>query len=139
MANQLQQQQAEFARQSQHQLLKQLNEGAKQLAQDIKGWNENLAHSLKVSAMDYGFSESELDQVYDPRMVKVLHDAYQWRQLQGKKPDIEKRVTQAPKSAKPTGKPIKTDNRAQLMKQLKSAKGINQRRAIAESLLDKFV
>lgn len=139
VANQLQQSHVQYQQQSQGRLQQQLAEGAAQLQREIKNWSPELAKSLKANALEYGFTDTELDSVYDPRMVKVLHDAYQWRQLQSKKPDIEKRVTQAPKSAKPTGKPIKTDNRAQLMKQLKSAKSTNQRRAIANSLLDKFI
>jgi hypothetical protein len=73
-------------------------------------------------------------------MVKVLHDAYQWRQLQSKKPEVQKRVTQAPKSAKPGGKVDSADgNRKTLMKQLKSTKDVTKRERIASSLLDKFV
>ena len=141
VANQIQQTQTKAQLESQQRLYKQMQDGSAQLAREIKGWSPELAKSMKVNALDYGFSESELDQVYDPRMVKVLHDAYQWRQLQGKKPEVQKRVNQAPKSGKPTGKPLssESDNRAKLMKQLKSAKGINTRRAIAESLLDKFI
>lgn len=140
VANHINSAQTQVQMQSQQQLQKQLAEGAAELARSIKGWSPELAKSLKTNALEYGFSESELDQVYDPRMVKVLHDAYQWRQLQAKKPEVMKRVTQAPKSAKPSGKVDNPDaNRQKLLKQLKTARNTTQRAAIATSLLDKFV
>jgi hypothetical protein len=73
-------------------------------------------------------------------MVKVLHDAYQWRQLQAKKPEVQKRVSLAPKSPKPSGKVDDPgQNRNVLMKKLKSGRTETARRTIADSLLDKFV
>lgn len=139
-ANNIQQVQAQTQQMSLHQLQQKLNEGAQQLANEIKGWSPELAKSLKSNALEYGFSETELDQVYDPRMVKVLHDAYQWRQLQAKKPEVQKRVSLAPKSPKPGGK-VENENqtRSTLLKQLKTGRSEKTRRAIADSLLDKFV
>lgn len=139
-ANNIQQVQAQTQQMSLHQLQQKLNEGAQQLANEIKGWSPELAKSLKSNALEYGFSETELDQVYDPRMVKVLHDAYQWRQLQAKKPEVQKRVSLAPKSAKPGGKVDDANQtRSTLLKQLKTGRSEKTRRAIADSLLDKFV
>ena len=140
VANSITQTQNQAQYQTQQQLSRQLAEGANTLAREIKNWSPELAKSLKQNALDYGFSDTELDQVYDPRMVKVLHDAYQWRQLQSKKPEVQKRVTQAPKSAKPSGKIDNPEaNRKNLLKQLKTAKGTTTRASIANSLLDKFV
>lgn len=139
-ANGIQQIQSQTQQMTMHKLQQKLNEGAQQLANEIKGWSPELAKSLKSNALEYGFSETELDQVYDPRMVKVLHDAYQWRQLQAKKPEVQKRVSLAPKSAKP-GRNVDDANqtRSTLLKQLKTGRTEKTRRAIADSLLDKFV
>jgi hypothetical protein len=140
IANAIQQTQTRTQHMTQQQLQQQLAEGAKQLANEIKGWSPELASALKTNGLEYGFSEFELDQVYDPRMVKVLHDAYQWRQLQAKKPEVQKRVNLAPKSAKPTGKvDDPAQNRKALMNKLKSAKNTTTREKIASSLLDKFI
>lgn len=122
------------------QMQKQLAEGAAEIQRTIKGWGPELAKSLKSSGMEYGFSGDELDTIVDPRMVKVLHDAYQWRQLQAQKPEVQKRVAAAPKSAKPTGKVDSGDgNRKTLLKQLKSGKTTRQRSDAAASLLDQFI
>ena len=139
-ATSIQQAQAKTQYMTQSQLQQQLAEGAKQLASEIKGWSPELATALKTNGLEYGFTDSELDQVYDPRMVKVLHDAYQWRQLQAKKPEVQKRVSLAPKSPKPSGKvESESQNRNVLMKKLKSSRTSSARMAIADSLLDKFV
>lgn len=140
VANSINQSQTKAQWQSAQQLQQQLAEGAQTLAKEIKNWSPELAKSLKQNALDYGFSETELDQVYDPRMVKVLHDAYQWRQLQSKKPEVQKRVTQAPKSSKPNGKvDSAAGNRKSLLQKLKSTTDVTKRESIASSLLDKFV
>jgi hypothetical protein len=139
-ANTIQQAQNQAQYMTQTQLQQKLSEGARTLASEIKGWSPELAHALKSNGLEYGFSETELDQVYDPRMVKVLHDAYQWRQLQAKKPEVQKRVNLAPKSPKPSGKvDDSAQNRNVLLKKLKSGRSESTRRAIADSLLDKFV
>ena len=142
VAQSIQQIQSQYTQQTQAQLQKQLRAGAEQLAREIQGWSPDLAKSLKSNAAtNYGFSDAELDSVVDPRMVKVLHDAYQWRKMQDKKPEITKRVAEAPqKSAKPTGKVDNPANsRDALIKQLKSAKTAKARNAIAGSLLEKYV
>lgn len=69
--------------------------GTEELAREIKGWNADLGRQLFDNAKHYGFQDQELEQVLDPRYVKVLHDAYQWRQLQTSKAQLKKKVEQA--------------------------------------------
>ena len=80
-------------------------------------------------------------QVYDPRMVKVLNDAYQWRQLQSKKPEISKKVVTVPKIVKPgnNAKPDAATERAKQFKQLSTLKSRKARESVAEGLLDKYI
>jgi len=140
VANQIHASQTQAQMYNQQQVMRQVAEGSNELAQSIKGWSPELAKALRDNAMDYGFSDSELESVIDPRMVKVLHDAYQWKQLQAKKPEVQKRVNLAPKSPKPSGKvESESQNRTVLLKKLKSGRTESARRAIADSLLDKFV
>src|SRR5690348_4268004 len=63
-------------------------ESARQLEQfrsavqrDIPEWNPELAGKLSTYAMTLGFGADELDQVRDPRLVKVLHAAFQGSEL----------------------------------------------------------
>lgn len=139
-ASTIQKKQSHIQQLTAQQMQRQLAEGAAEIQQAIKGWGPELAKSLKSSGMEYGFSGDELDTIVDPRMVKVLHDAHQWRQLQAQKPEVQKRVTAAPKSAKPTGKVDSSDgNRKALLKQLKSGRTTRQRSDAAASLLDQFI
>jgi hypothetical protein len=72
------------------------------LESDIPGWGEDMYRKV-VSAVvkDYGFENKDVEQVYDARLIKVLHDAYQFRQLQRAKPEVNKKVVSVPKVLKP--------------------------------------
>jgi nicotinamide mononucleotide adenylyltransferase len=67
----------------------------------IPTFNAETAEKIKTAARDYGISDSELNQVIDPRYVHVLHDAMQWRALQAAKPKAMQKVAEAPKVMKP--------------------------------------
>lgn len=45
----------------------------------------------------YGFTNEELAQVYDPRLVRMMKDAAAFRELQSKKAEVTKKVAEAPK------------------------------------------
>jgi hypothetical protein len=72
------------------------------LESDIKGWNGDVYQKvLETVSKDYGFEPKDVAQVYDSRLIKVFHDAYQYRQLQQAKPEVSKRVVSVPKVVKP--------------------------------------
>jgi hypothetical protein len=72
------------------------------LEADVKGWNEETYRTvLGTVAKDYGFKNEEVEPVVDARLIKVFHDAYQYRQLQKAKPEISKKVVAVPKVVKP--------------------------------------
>jgi hypothetical protein len=72
------------------------------LENDVPGWNAELyTKVLGGVAKDYGFQNQEVEPVVDPRLIKVFHDAYQYRQLQKAKPEISKKVVAVPKVVKP--------------------------------------
>jgi hypothetical protein len=72
-----------------------------ELTRDIKGWGKDLQAKLAESGKGYGFSDQELAALIDPRYVKVLHDAHQWRALQAGKTTVQKKVL----TAKPVSAP----------------------------------
>ena len=78
-------------------------EKAKQtLESDVPNWNVELYGKVLAGvAKDYGFQNSEVEPVVDARLIKVFHDAYQYRQLQKAKPEISKKVVAVPKVVKP--------------------------------------
>ena len=83
-------------------LAKAVQESVEVLQRDIPGWgNEKYRELMKVGTEDYGFSQDEIANVYDARVIKMLHDAHQWRQLQKAKPAVEKKLVTVPKVLKP--------------------------------------
>jgi len=76
-----------------------IDEGNKILSRDLKGWGPEMGRKILAFAHEtYGFAPEELTNVVDPRNVKVLADAYAYRQLQAAKP-AEKKVPQAVSAA----------------------------------------
>lgn len=72
-----------------------------ELRRDIPNWDLNLYQGLLKTAIDsYGFKPEEVNEVVDPRMMKVLHDAYQYRQIKAQKPIADKKVIEKPKTMK---------------------------------------
>jgi hypothetical protein len=71
-----------------------------QLESDIPGWGAELyTKVLGTVAKDYGFQNGEVEPVVDARLIKVFHDAYQYRQLQKAKPELSKKLVAVPKVA----------------------------------------
>ena len=145
VANSVQQAQTQLSQQQQYQLMQQRELALQEVPRIINGWTNELDTAYTKSAIenygDYGVTMEALKQfAYVPGLHMMLNDAYQWRQLQAKKPEVQKRVSLAPKSAKPGGKVDDANQtRSTLLKQLKSGRSEKARRAIADSLLDKFV
>lgn len=132
------QMQAEMAQRQQQTLA----DAARQLENELgKAWNAETRKALKDNAASYGFSDEELAGIVDPRVVKVLFDAYKYRQIQSQKPAVTKKVSEAPKLAKPGGKPVQAEStqRAKLSKMLRTSGSRSTRESAAMALLDDFV
>ena len=97
-------------------------------------WSADTKKALRQTGESYGFSPEELGGIQDPRVVKVLLDAQKWQALKAKQPEVQKRVSQAPKLAKPGGK-AKPNAKAQLRSQLKKDGSMASAAAYLESLL----
>lgn len=79
-----------------------IEQAREELPKRIPNWNDELRQTLTKTGQEIGFSEQELGNVIDPRFVQLLHEAYQYRQMQKAAPAIEKRVNEAPKVLKPS-------------------------------------
>jgi len=80
IAQQIQQQEQTALQQRQQQTVAMLEQGRETLAKEIPGWSEKLAKDIASHGEVYGYTPQEMGQVIDPRAVKVLHDAYLYRQ-----------------------------------------------------------
>lgn len=90
-------------------MAKKIAEGKEILAKEIPNWSPETNQALLSTGKDYGFSDAELNSIVDPRHVKVLHDAMQWRKLQKNNSIVKKKVS----SAKPVVKPGAKDTKAE--------------------------
>ena len=89
-------------------LSEKIAKGKEVLAKEIPNWSPETNQALLSTGKDYGFSDAELNSIVDPRHVKVLHDAMQWRKLQ-QNSTVKKKVS----SAKPVVKPGSKDTKAE--------------------------
>lgn len=78
-----------------------LRKGHEALTREIPGWNRDIATRLRDYGKALGYTENEMNDVYDPRFVKALHKARLYDELIAKKPQVTKRVAEAPKGLKP--------------------------------------
>lgn len=79
-----------------------VQESVQVLRNDIPEWSDTKYRDLMKAGIDeYGFTQEEIGNVYDARVIKMLHDAAQWRQLQKAKPAVEKKLVTVPKVLKP--------------------------------------
>jgi hypothetical protein len=63
------------------------------LKRDIPGWETEVAPKvLDFGIKEFGFTSEELDDLEDPRMVKVLHAAYEARQTQQKQKQAQRHI-----------------------------------------------
>lgn len=67
----------------------------------LPGFGKELVKKLNDTGRDYGLSDQDLAGIVDPRHIRILHDAMQYRALQAKKPEAVNKAKAAP------GKPAK--------------------------------
>lgn len=93
------------------------------LSRELPGVNlEKAAPKLVEAGKKYGFSEAEIRSVVDGRALHLLHDAMQWRELQGNKPGALKKVADAPRVVKPAAPQPKRQNQSSLDRLRKSGR-----------------
>ena len=79
--------------------------GKEVLAKEIPNWSpETTQEIISTGRDDYGFTDAELNSIIDPRHVRVLHDAMQWRKLKSKNSVVKKKVSRAKPVVKPGSK-----------------------------------
>lgn len=78
---------------------------SEKLAQAIPDWNtekgEEVRRDIRTYAKGLGYSDQELSAVYDSRAVTTLWKAAQYDKLVSGKPEVTKKVAEAPKMLKP--------------------------------------
>ena len=97
--------QQRFAEQ-QAQLQQRIQQEAKRLAEVIPEYGDEkksneVKQTIRSFAKEIGFTDQELAQAYDSRQVQVLWMAAQYAKLQKQKPELTKKMQDAPKMLRP--------------------------------------
>ena len=89
---------------------------------------------IREYAKSQGWTEQELSNVYDHRAVLTLYKAMKFEQLQKSRPDIQKKVSQAPKMLKSgtSSPPTRSAQDKQLAQKLKQTGKVKDAAAIFE-------
>lgn len=147
--NQLQQQRGAIAQEldakqtammqaKQQELAQRIEKGKEVLAKEIPNWSRETSQAIISVGKEYGFTEDELSQVYDPRYVKVLHDAMQWRKLQSN-PTVKNKVSQAKPVVKPGAKDTKANVDNAQRKQLRDNLRKSGKSDVAAKLIEQML
>ncbi len=133
-SNDLAQKQQQQAIQSQQHYAKLREQGVRELQNAIKGWGEEKARDLRGFGVEsYGFAEEELASIIDPRMVRVLHDAYLYRKGASVS---NKKVIGKPQVGKPKAVQKQATQQTQQLRQaLKKTGNLNYAAKAIEALL----
>lgn len=102
------------AKERDERLAKAVAESQTKLREAIPNWSDDLYTALQKRGTDtYGFKAEEIGQVWDHRVMQVLHDAHQFRLLKEQKPKTEETVKTLPPVLKPGAHKPKVNQQAQ--------------------------
>lgn len=122
------------AQEQQAQMQQHLAKQREEMLDRIPQWrDENVRTSereqvIKYAQQSVGFSPQEIANASDARAIELLYKAWQWDNLQSKKPAAKKKASKAPKMAK-AGQP-KTKAQVASRQKQKSLKRLNNERSI---------
>lgn len=107
LVQQLEAKQQQLTQAQQQSLNQRIAKGKEILAKEIPNWSPDTSKAIISAGKEYyGFSDDEMSSVIDPRHVKVLHDAMQWRKLQ-QNTGVKNKVSTAKPVIKPGSKDVK--------------------------------
>jgi hypothetical protein len=113
----------------------------KRVTEAIPSWSDPTTkerewREIVDTAKEYGFTEDNVNEVFDHRVIRLLRDAKEYAKLQKAKPQLEKKLKLAPKMVKPgNAKKADTNRTEQLMSRAKKTGSVDD---VAELLMSKF-
>ena len=106
--------QTQQAKERDERLAQAVSESKTKLLEAIPNWSDDLYTALQKRGTDtYGFKQDEIGQVWDHRVMQVLHDAHQYRLLKEKQPASGASVQKLPPVLKPGAQKPKVDPQQQ--------------------------
>ena len=130
------QQQQEFSFKQQQEFAQQAEQARTELMKRIPNFNQETAKALREYGTKQGYTENELANLIDPRLVETLHKAYLYDQLQAGKPETLKKVSAATKTIKPGAQQPKQNTQDVLKKVIKTSTDKHSKNAAIQKLLE---
>lgn len=91
-----------------------LEKGRSELQSRIPDFSPAMAKRISEATMAYGYTAEDIDQITDPRLVQILHDAMQYRAIKAQAPKAAQKLAEAPKVIKPAAPQPPRQNQAAL-------------------------
>lgn len=112
-----------------------LSESLPEYSDPVKG--EALRSDLRTFAKNLGFSDQELSAVRDARHVMALYKAMQYDKLQQSKPQLNKRVSEPPKTIKSgnSNTAVNSDQAKKTMAQLQKSGKVRDAASVFENFI----
>jgi hypothetical protein len=112
-----------------------LSETLPEYSDPVKG--EKLRSDLRSFAKNLGFSDQELSAVRDARHVMALYKAMQYDKLQQSKPQLNKRVSEPPKTIKSgnSNTAVNSDQAKKTMAQLQKSGKVRDAASVFENFI----
>ena len=137
LATDLVQKQTALQEQQAQSLQERVEKGKEILAKEIPNWSRETSQAVIATGKEYGFTDDELGMIVDPRHVKVLHDAMQWRKLQTNSV-VKNKVSQAKPVVKPGAKDTKQEATA-AKRQVRDALRKTGKSDLAQKLIEDMI
>lgn len=116
-------------------------QGQQYLRNVIPNWGQQSVQDAAQAALDAGYTNEEVSNVFDPRFVKLAWEAAQFRKLQSGKTAAVQAAQKAPPVVKPGSSDPQMSARMREVawaKQMKNAKSPTEKRALAEAKMARF-
>ena len=138
----LQQEDAKRSETGQKEFAKYIEDEGKKLVNAVPEWTDSKTKTketqgIKEYLKSQGFSDADVSQVYDHRLVLVARDAMRYRELKAKQPTLTKKVNEAPKLAKPGTQKSSADNETAVYQEQR--KQLKKTGKVPRGLLERFV
>lgn len=113
--------QTQQAKERDERLAQAVEESKSKLKEAIPSWNDDLYQTVLKRGVDtYGFKPEEVGQLFDHRVMRVMHDAHLYRSMQEGKTLAEKKVVTVPPVLKPGNVKPKVDPKNQQLQQTRA-------------------
>lgn len=137
LATELEAKSKQITEQQNQLLTERIAKGKEVLAKEIPNWSRDTSQQIISTGKEYGFTDDELGMIVDPRHVKVLHDAMQWRKLQSNSV-VKNKVTSAKPVVKPGAKDTKNESNSQFKQQRESLRKTGKSE-YAQQLIERMI